>query len=134
MTGSMNIQHRRPDFFWLIVKKGAGHEDALTLDLDGEEKWGKTLPVFYFEEEARMFLSLGDGWQVKETATGELISMFLGPCAGIEFVSLDPLPELIHRRMLGLVSLRRKQFVEGLTGGANPREGTLVKENSALLN
>ena len=134
MTRSTNVQHhRRPTVFWLIVKKGVGHEDTLTLDLDDE---GKTLPVFCFEDEARMFLSLGmlgAGWQVRETTAGELISLLLGPCAGIRFVSLDPLPEMIHRRMVGLVSLRRKQFVESLIGGAKPREYPVAEGTESLV-
>ena len=109
---------------------------CFTLDLDGGKELGKTLPIFCFEEEARMFLSpgtLGDEWQVKETATGELISMLLRLCAGIAFVSLDPLPELIHWRMISLVSLRRQQFLESLTDGAKSREDTLAKESEFLV-
>ena len=84
----------------------------LTLDLDDE---GETLPVFCFEDEADMFLSLGKlgtGWQLRKATAGELGRMLLGPWAGIEFVSLDPLPELVHKRMIGLVSVRSEQFAD----------------------
>ena len=54
----------------------------------------KALPVFSFEEEARMFLELGalDGWRVREPAVGKLTSVLFGPCAGVRRVALDPLP------------------------------------------
>lgn len=84
-----------------------------TLDLDDE---GEALPVFSFEDEARMFLSLealGDGWRLRKTTAGELKEMLMGSLAGVEFVSLDPLPELVYRRMISLVSVRREQFVGG---------------------
>ncbi|CAN5664982.1 hypothetical protein BH24ACT20_BH24ACT20_12360 [soil metagenome] len=129
---------RRPATYWLIVKKGAGNEDTLTLNLDGEEESGKSLPVFCFKDEADMFLSfgaLGAGWQLKETTTGELASILLGPCAGIGFVSLDPLPELFYRGMIRLVSLRRKWFVYSLIGAAQAQSrGSLtVKEPEPLM-
>ena len=132
MSASTNAQHYcRPAVFWLIVKKEGGHEDALTLGLDGEEESRKTLPVFCFEDEARMFLSfgtLGDGWQPKETTVGELTSILLASCAGVEFVALDPLPELVCRRMVRLVSLRKKQFVDRLISNTQTKRGPGMKE------
>lgn len=68
-----------------------------------------------------MFLSLGSpgaGWRVKETTAGELTGILLGPCAGIRFVALDPLPELVGRGMIGLVNLRRERFVKRLAENA----------------
>lgn len=117
MTGSTNIKHsRRPAVFWLIAKKGARQDEMLTLDLGGEEELA-TLPVFCFDDEADMFLSLGTlgaGWRLKETTSGELTSILLDPYAGIEFVSLDPLPELVYKRMISLVSVRKEQFLDKL--------------------
>ncbi len=104
--------HRRPAAFWLIVKEEAGQEEILTIHLEGE---GETLPVFGFEDEAGMFLSLGTlgaGWRIKQTTVGELTRALLDSGAGVEFVSLDPLPELVCREMIGLVSLRKEQFID----------------------
>lgn len=112
---------RRPATYWLIVKRRAGKaklEERLILD---SGNWEGALAVFSFEEEAGMFLSLGSpgaGWRVKETTAGELTGILLGPCAGIRFVALDPLPELVGRGMIGLVNLRRERFVKRLAENA----------------
>jgi hypothetical protein len=108
---------RLPATYWLIVRNEdegeAGRTQALTVDLDGQEE---ALAVFSFEEEAKMFLWFGapTGWHKRKVTAGELLWMLSGPCAAIEFVALDPLPELVQRRMIGLVNLSRKRFVAGL--------------------
>jgi hypothetical protein len=97
--------------YWLIVKNANGRIEVLTLGRDDTEM----LPVFSFEEEAAMFLRLrgvGEEWRVKEGGAGELISVLLGPCAGIKEVTLDPLPEMVAERTVGLVSLLRESFLE----------------------
>ena len=63
--------------FWLIVKDRTGGMEVLRIILaSGEE----ALPVFSFEDEARMFLELGTSgcWRVRETTTGEVTSVLLG--------------------------------------------------------
>lgn len=89
--------------------------EALTIDLDGQ---GKALAVFGFEEEAGMFSlwALGDEWRLRETTARELVGMLSEPHAGVEFVALDPLPELVSRGMTCLVSLSRDRFVDRLIG------------------
>jgi hypothetical protein len=99
--------------FWLIVKYRTGGMEVLRIKLaSGEE----TLPVFSFEDEARMFFELGtsDGWRVRETAAGELISILFGPCAGVRWVALDPLPGPDAAALADLVSMRRKAFMASL--------------------
>jgi hypothetical protein len=99
--------------FWLIVKYRTGGMEVLRIKLaSGEE----TLPVFSFEDEARMFFELGtsDGWRVRETAAGELISILFGPCAGVRKVALDPLPDPDVAALAGLVSMGREAFMESL--------------------
>ena len=63
-----------------------------------------------------MFLALSeagfDGWQGRESTSGERISVLYGPCASVERVALDPLPKMLVERTLGLVSLSRKRFVD----------------------
>src|ERR671932_220736 len=76
-------------------------------------------PGFSFKEEAEMFLQYAvadKGWLVRETTTGELISVLYGPCAGVERVALDPPPEIFAEAMTYLVSLRRERFVRVLMG------------------
>ncbi|MDP8926593.1 MAG: hypothetical protein M3M97_06725 [Actinomycetota bacterium] len=107
--------------YWLIAKDGNGPMEVLTMGLDGGDE---VLPVFSFKEEAEMFLRLGgegDGWRVRESGAGEVVSVLYGPCAGVKEVALDPLPEMVAERKVGLVSLGRKSFAEHLTNGGRPR-------------
>ena len=112
----------------MIARIEHGRIEVLTLD--GK----KTLPVFSSEDEAQMFLRLegvADGWQVSESRGGELVSMLFGLCAGVKEVALDPLPEMVADRTVGLVSLDRKRFIRSLLArrrfcepdrGSSPRE------------
>jgi hypothetical protein len=74
------------------------------------------LPVFSFEDEARMFLELGalDGWRVRVTTAGELTSVLFGPCAGVRRVALDPLPGQDAAALVGPLSMERGVFIESL--------------------
>ena len=101
-----------PGWFWLIVKGEAGPMDVLRINVaSGEE----ALPVFSFEDEARMFLEFGAldaGWRVRVTAAGELVSVLFGPCAGVGWVALDPLPGPDGTLWNGLLSIKREAFTE----------------------
>lgn len=95
--------------YWLITKNAFGRIEVLTLDCR------QTLPVFSHAEEAEMFLRLGgmdDGWRVSESGVGELVSVLYGLCADVEEVALDPLPEMVAERIVGLVSQARECFIE----------------------
>jgi hypothetical protein len=102
--------------YWVIAKDGFGQPDLLTVDLDGA---GKALPVFSFEEEAEMFLWLQtteEGWEVRETTPGQLVSILYGPCAHVGRVMLDPLPEIGASMQISLLSMDRNDFVESVMG------------------
>jgi hypothetical protein len=90
----------------------------------GEAGGEEALPVFSHEEEAEMFLRLWevecDGWQARESTAGELISVLYGPCASVERVAVDPLPEMVVERTVGLVSLSRERFVDLVLGRKRP--------------
>ena len=105
---------RRP--LWIIISYRNYQMDVLTLDPDSD---GGYLAVFSFKEEAETFLSLLEddhkrGWQSRQTAAGELVSILLGPCAGVRAVALDPLPLLFSRVMLRFVSVNKERFVRDL--------------------
>ena len=90
---------------WLIAKQRCNRLEVFTIGTN-------VLPVFSFEEEAQMFLGLGhaaDGWQVRETTRGELVSVLYGPCRAVAHISLDPVPGMVE-----LVGLSRKAFVRTL--------------------
>jgi hypothetical protein len=122
---------RRPSSrYWLIAKNEKLRNEVLTIDRDGKE----TLPVFSFREEAEMFLwldGLEGGWRVKESRAGEIVSVLMGPHASAGHVALDPLPEMVAGKTLGLVSLDREGFLRGLLGereykGAHGRRDRLA--------
>jgi hypothetical protein len=108
--------------YWVIAKDakdakdGFGQLEVLTVDLDGT---GEALPVFSFEEEAEMFLWLQtteEGWEVRETTPGQLVSILYGPCADVGRVMLDPLPEIGARVQISLLGMDRNDFVESVMG------------------
>jgi hypothetical protein len=103
----------------------------------------KVLPVFSFEEEAEMFVHLGgyesSGWRARESCAGELVSVLLGPCADVEGVALDPLPEMLEDGTIELVEVGRRRFVgQLLEGGASRPRGAspalLASENARWAN
>ncbi len=101
--------------YWLIEKNRNDPTGVLTVGLAGGEK---ALSVFSFREEAELFLGLGvpgSSWGVRETGAGELVSVLSGPCANVGKVALDPLPEMVAERIVGLVSLDRERFIECIT-------------------
>ncbi|WP_166179179.1 hypothetical protein [Rubrobacter tropicus] len=106
---------RRPTetSYWLISRIADARMEVHTLYHDGEE----TLPVFSHAEEAEMFLRLGqagDEWRVTEIRAGGLISVLYGPCACVKEVALDPLPEMVARGTVGLVTFARDRFMDHL--------------------
>ena len=93
---------------WLIAKQRCNGLEVFT-------SGSNVLPVFSFREEAEMFLGFGyaaDGWQLRETTCGELVSVLYGPWRRVEHVVLDTVPDLV-----ALVSLSRKAFVRVLLKG-----------------
>lgn len=94
-------QRRR---YWLICNHEGHRMEAFTADLDG---FGEALPVFGFEEEAEMFVTLSSletRWKARETSTGELLSILYGLCRSVDRVVLDPLPRGVARNVPGFVS------------------------------
>jgi hypothetical protein len=96
--------------FWLVVRHEKRQMKVLTVDYSGEQ----ALPVFRDQGEAEMFVWLGgafeDDWRVRETSSGELVSILFGPCAGVGRVALDPSPETTAET-IRLVSVSRERFV-----------------------
>jgi hypothetical protein len=113
-------QPARRRTLWLLAKHERGRVEVLTAELTGGKK---SLPVFSFADEAGLFLRLGayggatgGDWRVWETETGELVSILLGPCRGVERVALDPLTGIGAEPVNRLASLDRERFVRFLLG------------------
>ncbi len=101
---------------WLITKHITSRMDVFTADLYGD---GKAVVVFSFEEEAQMFLDLcpaasNDGWRVRQTSVGELVSVLYGPCSDTKKVVLDPVPQIGREQLTGLLSMHRNSFLRFL--------------------
>ena len=101
---------------WLITKHIASKMDVFTTHLSGE---GKAMVAFSFEEEAQMFLDLQlaasrDGWRVRRTSVGELVSVLYGPCSDTKKVVLDPIPEVGREEAVDLLSMHRNDFLRFL--------------------
>ena len=110
---------RRPRY-WTLVRDESRRVDVFTVDPDER---GEALAVFGFEEEAELFLCLEEmeaGWQARETTSGELVSMLYGPCASVERVVIDPLPQKISCTRMPPLSVRSTDFARTMVdmGGA----------------
>lgn len=105
----------------LIARCTGGRTHVLVLEVAGGER---VLPVFSASTEAQMFVWLGglesfpgDAWYPRETATGELLSMLIGPRRSVSRVALDPSPEIMSpgdADEIELACLSRKEFVDRL--------------------
>jgi hypothetical protein len=77
---------------YVVVKDGDKGLEVLRVPLRGN---GEALPVFSAGWAARGYLfaeAPGGGWYVKTCTPDELVSLLVGPCAGVERVALDPRP------------------------------------------
>jgi hypothetical protein len=112
----LNARAGRPH--WLITKYDHSKMNALTIRLSGDRE---ALAIFGFEEEAEMFLhfrgaALEDGWSVRQTSVGELVSVLYGPCANAKKVVMDPAPEVGKKELVGTPSMHRNDFLRALLG------------------
>ena len=97
--------------FWLVARYRTGGMEVLRITLTSGEE---ALPVFSFEDEAKMFLKLGTscgGWRVRVTTVGELVSVLFGPCASVGRVVLDPLPDPFAEALIVLAGMGRDTFM-----------------------
>jgi len=98
---------------YLIARRENNRLELLTLAAMSREE---ALPVFSTERAARDFLrrgGFGGGWWVRESTTGELVSLLLGHVAGVDCVALDPRPGLVAAAELR----SKKEFIDVLMGG-----------------
>jgi hypothetical protein len=98
---------------WLITKHIANRMDIFTTYLRGDRK---TLVVFSLEEEAGAFLNLQlaaakDGWRVRQTSVGALVSILYGPCWDTKKVVLNPVPDIGGEALADLLSMHRNDFL-----------------------
>jgi hypothetical protein len=111
---------------WLVIKHLTSRMVVFTTHLCGDPK---ALVVFSFEEEAQMFLDLRlaaakDGWRVRQTSVGELVSVVYGPCSDTKKVVLDPVPEIGREELTGVLGMHREEFLRFLLGKKSLRTYT----------
>jgi hypothetical protein len=79
---------------YVVTRDGDKELEILRVPLEGK---GGVLPVFSAGWAARGYLfaeAPGGGWYVRAYTPGELVALLVGPCAGVEWVALDPRPGL----------------------------------------
>ena len=107
------VPDRRPArLHHVVVKHGDKGLEVLLAPLEGK---GQVLPVFSAGWAARGYLfaeAPGGGWYVRACIPGELISLLVGPCAGVEWVMLDPRPVRYTGEAANLMP--RENFVDYL--------------------
>lgn len=100
---------------WLIVREWGNTLDPMCVYVGVE----RVLPIFSFEEEAKLFLRLGSyegNWRARKSCAVDLVWVLRGPCADVKSVALDPLPEMLEDGTHALVGVRPKRFLEHILG------------------
>jgi hypothetical protein len=102
--------------FWMVLE---GSPKALPLTVflsDGKQ----ALALFSGEEEARMFCHFCEraaSTNIRQTTTGEVLSLLYCPWCAAKHVALDPFPEILGGRLLlGLLTLDRTDFARRFAG------------------
>ncbi len=82
----------RAPLHYVVAKDGDEGLEVLRVSLRGNSE---VLPVFSAGWAARGYLfaeAPGGGWYVRTCIPSELVSLLVGPCAGVEWVAFDPRP------------------------------------------
>ena len=106
---------------YVIVRRETRGLELLRVSLRSGEQM---LPVFSSGEAARRFLlsgALEEGWRVRESSAGELISLLFGPCANVKQVLLNPLPDRLTVKDGLADPVYRESFIASLLGGRGIR-------------
>jgi hypothetical protein len=106
--------------FWMVLEDSPRALPFMVFLSDGKE----ALALFSGEEEARMFCHFceeGASTNLRQTTTGEVISLLYCPWCAAKHVALDPFPEILGERLLGLLTLDREDFARRFAGlGTDP--------------
>ncbi len=126
-----NLRNGRAPF-WLIAKEDGegGETELLTVELPG--KGEGVIPVFSFEQEARLYLwvgGLGDRWRAEPVEPERLAAVLSGACPRFEWVAPDPVGEHWVREESQLACMSRERFLSLLARG--PENTTVSEGNGA---
>lgn len=99
---------------YLIVRNDNNRLDVLTLPTDGEY----SLPVFSNEIAARAFVRSNhfgeEGWHVRESTAGELISLLMGHIADVELVAMNPMSNDTNGEIVEPKIVDKRDFIGSL--------------------
>lgn len=101
---------------YAITRREGDGPELLHVPVRGGEE---VLPVFSSGWAAQSFLdhvTFGREWCAREYYPGELISLLVGPYAGVEWVLLDPLPGCLTSQVRPANLMRSDNFVDYLLG------------------
>jgi hypothetical protein len=102
--------------FWVVLEGDARGRPLKVSLPDGKE----AIALFSDEEEARMFCHFrqerGASANIRQTTAGEVISLLYIPWCAAKHVALDPFPEVLGKRLLGLLTLDREDFARRFAG------------------
>ena len=104
---------------YVVTRDGEKGLEVLCAPSKGK---GGVLPAFSAGWAARGYLfaeAPGGGWYVRACTPGELVSLLVGPCAGVEWVALDPKPGPHHGSEAATV-MPWENFVDYLLGLTRP--------------
>lgn len=102
--------------FWIMLE---GSPRALPLTVFLSDDTTEALALFSGEEEARMFCHFceeGASANLRQTTAGEVLSLLYCPWCAAKHVALDPFPEILGGRLLGLLTLSRADFARRFAG------------------
>jgi hypothetical protein len=100
--------------FWVVLE-GDARRLPLTMFLPD----GKEAIALFSGEEARIFCHFcqeGASANIRQTTTGEVLSLLYYPWCAAKHVALDPFPEVLGKRLLGLLTLHREGFARRFAG------------------
>ena len=101
--------------YWLVAGDARAGLSPLVVRLD----YGlRVLPVFGFEEEARLF-SRRAGGNIRRIEPCRLVSLLRGPLRNVERLALDPLSDAPADLLDEAASLSRQRFLCSLLGAGS---------------
>jgi hypothetical protein len=111
------VPAQRVDTFWVVLS-ASGPPIPLRVALSGGQQ---ATALFSSEQEAKMFCSLREeeaeaNLHLRETSVREIISLLYCPLTAAKHVVLDPLPEVLRSRLLGLITVDRERFARTFAG------------------
>ncbi|CAN5795542.1 hypothetical protein BH23ACT11_BH23ACT11_10670 [soil metagenome] len=99
---------------YLIVRNDNNRLNLLSLHTD----CGESLPVFSSEIAAHAYLGSNgyreEGWHVRESTAGELISLLMGHIADVELVTVDPPSDGLEGEGITLEVVDKRDYIGSL--------------------